>query len=119
MTNTDRPAKPAHEAGHQYCEHLATKAGRAACRKTRKVELEAYLTRRDALLAQLNTDLGGRPLLDRVCIRYSGRDHDHADHTCKADCADAIIVYIDRTAKRDNYVVPEGNMRSHAYRMFS
>jgi hypothetical protein len=119
MTNTNRPTKPSHTDGHQYCEHEASKAGRAACRKIRKAELDAYLARRDALLAQLDTTLGGMPLLDRVCLRYSGgRHHDHADHACKADCADAILVYIDYQAA-DNYIVPETNMRSHAFRMFS
>jgi hypothetical protein len=109
-----------HTTSHSYCEHEMTKSARAACRKARKAEADKLNARLDHIIAELDTKLGGDPLLHMVCRRYSGpRQHDHRDHNCDRDCAQAIANYIDYVKETEAYIVPEAGLRRHAYRMFS
>jgi hypothetical protein len=113
MNNEPRPTV------HANCDHEPTKAARAACRKARNDATDARNKRLGAILTQLEIDMSGYQLLHMVCRRYSDRyTHDHADHRNNWDCADAIANYIDAEGRK-GHTIPEANIRSHAYRMFS
>lgn len=101
---------------HANCDHEATPKARAGCRHARKIVNDALDARLLNILSQLDIPFGSGNLLARVCCRYGC---DHRSHEKPLDCAHAIVAYIDYTRVHSKYVVPESDLRNHAYYMFS